>query len=552
MSERSHPKPTLWKRLTNPHPGITEYQLIERARRLSSLCLVLIVVGTPAIVLGLTRPGSPSKSGIPSIVIALVSYLLSRTRWAHIGSLVLVYGLSALFIFYISTLPLGYIPEQLVPFILVPIVISTIIMSARLTLILVIGSLLGLWIVGATASMFQSTILITEFIATMLVSSLVAILAFQREQDRINLASQTSDINAYSNELKEDVRRITTTAEVGQAITGTRDLDMLLKQVTNLIVERFDFYHAQVFLLNETRQHAVLKESTGEAGKKLLESQHQLAVGSQSVIGHVTAYGEPVIASDTDVDIVHRRNELLPNTRAELALPLRIGGIVIGALDIQSEKPDAFEKKDISVFQTMADQLAIAIQNAQLFEQAQRDLQDIEYLNRQLTGAAWQDYMAMRGKGEVIGYTTGSSGVRPLSTDELPQLKATTPDETMSLPLSVRGKKIGKLSLKPKSGDESPDEDTQVILEAVAERVALALDSTRLSEQAQKQAAREQILSQLSVKLQSSTNLDQILHTAAREASRAMGAQQGFATLPRSKHQKEPKDLTGPRPELSS
>jgi GAF domain-containing protein len=550
MSERSQPNKTLWQKLTDPHPGITDLQEVERARRLATLSLVLFLVGAPIVIFGLAAPGSPSKAGIPSVVIALVSYLLSRTRWARIGGLVLVYGLVTLFLFYILALPFNYSGEQLVPFVLVPILLSTIIMSAQLTLILVIGAVAGLGIIAVTSSMFESTIFVTEFVATTLISSLVAVLAFQRERDRSSLETQTQEIDRYSHELEEDVRRITTTAEVGQAITGTRDLETLLKQVTSLIVDRFDFYHAQVFLLDESKRFAVLRESTGEAGKKLLERKHQLAVGSQSVIGHVTAYGEPLVASDTDSDSVHRRNELLPNTRSEIALPLRVGGTIIGALDIQSQNPNAFSEKDISVFQTMADQLAIAIQNARLFEQAQRDLQDIEYLNRQLTGIAWQDYLSTRGKSAPIGYTTDPTGVRPLSTGELPQLEESTSGETMSLPLSVRGKKIGRLSLKPKSGDSHPDEDTQVILEAVAERVALALDSTRLSEQAQKQAAREQVLSQLSVKLQSSTNLDTILRTAAREASRAMGVSRGFATLAGSDD--EPDRKADHRPELHS
>jgi putative methionine-R-sulfoxide reductase with GAF domain len=376
MSERSHPNQTLWQRLITPHSGITDLQEVERARRLAVLSLVLFCVGAPIILAGIFAPGSPSKAGIPSVVLALVGYLLSRTRWARIGSLVLIYGLVALFIFYILALPFNYSGEQLVPFILIPILLSTIVMSARLTLILVIGSLASLSIVAVKSSMFESTIFVTEFVATTLISSLVVVLAFQREHDRSNLEVQTKDIDRYSQELEEDVKRITTTAEVGQAITGTRDLGTLLKQVTKLIIDRFDFYHAQVFLLDESKRFAVLMESTGEAGKKLLERKHQLAVGSQSVIGHVTAYGEPLVASDTDSDAVHRRNELLPNTRSEIALPLRVGGTIIGALDIQSEHPNAFGEKDISVFQTMADQLAVAIQNARLFEQAQRDLQD--------------------------------------------------------------------------------------------------------------------------------------------------------------------------------
>jgi GAF domain-containing protein len=242
------------------------------------------------------------------------------------------------------------------------------------------------------------------------------------------------------------------------------------------------------------------------------------------VIGQVTERGEPVIARDTDADPVHRRNELLPFTRSEMALPLHAGGgRVIGALDIQSVNPNAFSETDISIFQTVADQLAIAIENAHLFTRAQRDLQEIETLNRQLTGEAWRRFTAGR---HAAGYQTDQAGLKPLA----PGDSGDEDKRKVSLPLQVRGETIGMLDIVPPEGEE-PDEEVRLLLEAVAERVANALDTSRLSEQTQYQAAREQILSRLSAELQAVTDLDVILRVAAREASDALGTGQSFVHL---------------------
>jgi GAF domain-containing protein len=366
-------------------------------------------------------------------------------------------------------------------------------------------------------------------VATALIAAVASASTFLRERDVTLIQKQADDLTRYSQTLEAEIRNIITTAQVGQAITGTRNVGQLLKQVVNLIVERFDlFYHAQVFLIDDAHQWAVLQESTGEAGTRLLARNHRLQVGSQSVIGQVTGGGRPVIVLDTDTDPVHRRNELLPNTRSEMALPLIAGGQVIGALDIQSTQPFAFRETDIRVFQTMADQLSVAIENARLFERAQRDLQEIELLNRRLTGEGWRQFQAGRAGVMPIGFEASAQGVKPVLPNQEPSDDRAP--GTVSLPLMVRGEPIGMLDVTPRSG-ETPDPAMRNILEQVAERVALALDSTRLSEQALRQAEREQVLSRLSAELQATTDLDVILRVAAREASRALGTPRGFVHL---------------------
>ncbi len=164
-------------------------------------------------------------------------------------------------------------------------------------------------------------------------------------------------------------KQLEAVAEVSRAVSSLLDLDELLNTTVELIRDAFGYYHAQVFLVDDENYAAWLRASTGEVGRILLERKHHLIVGSQSVIGQVTATGKPVVARDTDRDAVHRRNELLPDTRAECAVPLRIGTRIIGALDVQSTEPDVFDEEDIAILQTLADQLAVAIENARAYQQ---------------------------------------------------------------------------------------------------------------------------------------------------------------------------------------
>ena len=161
-------------------------------------------------------------------------------------------------------------------------------------------------------------------------------------------------------------QQIRTAAAVARAVVSIPVLDDLMRRAVELIRDRFGYYHVSIFMLDDEGKNAVLRESTGDVGSALKARGHRLAVGSQSTIGWVTANNEPRVASDVRTDPVHFKNELLPETRSEAAVPLQVGGTVLGALDVQSTKPGAFSAEDIEVLQTLADQLSAAIQNARL------------------------------------------------------------------------------------------------------------------------------------------------------------------------------------------
>jgi signal transduction histidine kinase len=185
---------------------------------------------------------------------------------------------------------------------------------------------------------------------------------------------------------EEAIRRrneyLAVSAEIGKLVTSTLDLNTIFARTVNLINERFRFYHAGIFIVEETGFNAVLREATGAAGREMKDRKHTLQVNDKSIVGKVTMDGQAVVVNDVKTNLMHRPNPLLPETRAEAALPLRIGTRIIGAIDIQSKTANAFTEDDIAVLQILADQVAVAIDNARSFELSQEAVMEMRELDR--------------------------------------------------------------------------------------------------------------------------------------------------------------------------
>jgi len=226
------------------------------------------------------------------------------------------------------------------------------------------------------------------------------------------LEATTADLVARGTELEDTSRLFEETArqsqrradllqasaQVSRAVAQIRDLDQLLPQVTQLISRHFGFYHAGIFLTDGTGRHAVLRAANSSGGQRMLARQHRLGVGSEGIVGYVTGTGQPRIALDVGADATYFDNPDLPDTRSEMALPLRTGGTLIGALDVQSTKVRAFDQEDIAVLTLMADQIATAIENARLFEQAQVALAEAEGARRHYLRQEWDSFLGGRSR----------------------------------------------------------------------------------------------------------------------------------------------------------
>ena len=171
-------------------------------------------------------------------------------------------------------------------------------------------------------------------------------------------------------------------AEIGRLVTSTLDLEAIYERSVNLVVERFGFYHAAIFIIDEAGVNAHLQEATGAAGQKLKDRKHYLPVGSRSTVGEATRSGEVVIINDITNTSLHKPNPLLPETKAEAAIPLRISNRTIGVLDIQSTERDAFTEDDIAILQLLTDQISVGIDNARSYNIAQQAVEEMREVDR--------------------------------------------------------------------------------------------------------------------------------------------------------------------------
>jgi GAF domain-containing protein/CheY-like chemotaxis protein len=202
----------------------------------------------------------------------------------------------------------------------------------------------------------------------------------EKDARRLNTLASQAAVSIQNLHLLDETRRkasqLETAAEIARDTSGTLALDTLLKRTVNLICNRFGYYHSSVFLLDDARGSAVIREATGEAGEKMKQAAHSFGVGSKSIIGVVTEAGKPLLIGDVSHDSLHQPNPLLPETRSELGIPLKIGNRVIGALDVQATRLNAFSNDDIAVLQTLADQIAVAVDNARSYGLAQQAVQE--------------------------------------------------------------------------------------------------------------------------------------------------------------------------------
>src|SRR5690606_33266187 len=240
----------------------------------------------------------------------------------------------------------------------------------------------------------------------------------------------------------------------------------------------------------------------------------------------------------------HRRNELLPDTRAEMALPMRIGDRVIGALDVQSVAPDVFDEDVVAVFQIMADQLAVALENARLQNQL-ADAQDtIAALERGVTRETWSAFQQGREAGAPLGFELSGDRIRPrqqplptplslaIEQGQLVRSENGDSEYQLAVPIRVRGQVIGAFGFGGESLRGLSADDLSLV-EAVAERVGMALENMRLVEETGRRAEQEQVLNEITAKLVGSTDVNQILQTTVRELGRVLRAPQTTVQLRR-------------------
>ena len=351
-----------------------------------------------------------------------------------------------------------------------------------------------------------------------------------------DLHARSAELILTNEALQKRTERLRAVAEVARTATAVQNFDQLLPLITSIISKQLGFYHVGIFLVDEDKEYAILRAANTDGGIKMLARGHRLKVGEQGTVGFVTKTGNPRIVLDVGQDAVFFNNPDLPNTHSELALPLKVSGEIIGALDLQSTEPNAFNEDDVSLLTILADQVAISIQNALSSEQLQRALREAEIASSQVTGLAWKWYAeALQTKGYRY------DGVKSEALKEAS--KSGKEKNDLQVPVQLRGQTIGRLKLKASDQSREWTDDELAIIKATAERVALALDGARLLDDAQKRAARETFLSEMGTKLGASFQLDSILRDTVEELGQTLkGSTVSFQLVNPSAPQIELKD----------
>ena len=318
---------------------------------------------------------------------------------------------------------------------------------------------------------------------------------------------------SLEDQVAERTSQLEATNEVGRVAASILDPEELVSKVVNLITDRFGYYYTALFMIDETGTWAELADATGNAGRILKERRHRLAVAGNSMVGYVITNRKARVALDVGEESIRFDNPLLPDTRSEIALPLIVGDHVIGALDVQSKAASAFGMRDIEVLQNMANQVAVAVENARLFQSSQALLEEMRATNQRYLLSSWSELTRATGG---IEYQTKS----PIPTGaEL---------FTSESPLTIRDQIIGELSIQ---GDDEWTPEQKRLLEAVATQTAFALENARLLSESQQTALRERIASGITEKIWSSQSVDGILQTAIRELGRALEASEATIEL---------------------
>ncbi|HSL42766.1 MAG TPA: GAF domain-containing protein [Anaerolineales bacterium] len=331
-------------------------------------------------------------------------------------------------------------------------------------------------------------------------------------------------------QLQKRAAQLEAVASVAHTIASVQDLDTLLPAITKLISEQFGFYHVGIFLLEEQHKNAILRASNSEGGLQMLERRYSLPVDDHSLVGYAISRGEPRIALNVASDSVFLNNPHLPATRSEIALPLRVAGRVIGSLDVQSKELNAFSEEDTAVLATLSDQVAIAIENARVFGEAKSALDESRALFETYTQQEWM-YFARQAK--QTGFIFDGKQVAPLdggvkrestrTAIHTGRLSLEKESDSIAIPIKLRGQTIGVLDVRSKKGTRPWKPDEITMLEAAAERAALALETARLVDSAQRRASRERAIGDISAKIGAVSNLESILQTAVEELGRKLG-----------------------------
>ena len=526
---------TFWQNMKKsffePHPKVTEAGARREARLISTidfLFALFSLIGAVS-VFGIYGASRNVFVLLGLAFIAFTAYILARTQFHKIGSYLIVWAL-VLVAFGVGDV--SRLSNSLHTNLILAFLIASITFPFRYMVFFVLFNNI---IIGLMPYAYPGFKDVGVILGLFIPLSLLTLAAMRHrdnvERDRLaNYKQLNQELSMLRLELEQGVadrtikleeraRQLQVVTEVARSVASFQDLDRLLTSSTRLISESFGFYHVGIFLLDEEGQYAVLRAANSEGGQRMLSRMHTLPIDLNSIVGYAAKTQTTRIALDTGEDSVYFNNPDLPETCSEMALPLKVGMRLIGILDVQSTQKDAFSNEDIAILSTLGDQLTIAIDNTRLLNETRRALVTAEQTYQRYFSQAWSQFAHRL---HIEGYSYHDGRLIPLSGKANGNQVVENNKHKLSIPLMIRGQDIAYLDIQPTNEKRVWDPNEIAVLEATAERVALALESARLLEVSQKRAFKEQVIGEISSKISSAINLENILQTALREMGRIL------------------------------
>ena len=349
---------------------------------------------------------------------------------------------------------------------------------------------------------------------------IIAIHQFKKEFSRLTLEMQntfqmlTSEraqmegrVSERTNELEYRTAQLRTSAFVSRTIAEMQDITELMETVTRLASERFEYYQVGLYLLDERKKTAFLQSASSATGKELIGQGFRIEPDRLNLFYQVVEYNRPYITSDAD-NINFSRDANFPLTRSRMVLPLTVRSNVIGIMDIHSDQPQVFTMQDAEILQTLADLVAISIDNIRLIVETRNLVHQLESNTSVQTHEIWTKFTSRR----KPAYQYTPAGVRPFFVNN--KQNAT---DGLLVPLVLHGQTIGRITLKRKGAVASWSERERILVEKVADQVALALENNRLVDETRRSALRDQVIANVSARVRETLDVEAVLRTASTE-----------------------------------
>jgi GAF domain-containing protein len=350
------------------------------------------------------------------------------------------------------------------------------------------------------------------------------------EEAQNALRERAEGLEAARHLLEERTKALQANAEVAREAVSVLNLPELLERIVTLISARFSFHHTGIYLLDSTGEWAELQAASSEGGRQMVAQGHRLPVRPESIVGRAISEGRHRMMQASDQAAQPLSTTELPGTRSQIALPLRARGTIIGALDVQSRESAAFDDEEVAVLQALADQVAIALSNARLFQQAQESLEAERQAYGKMSGRAWQEMLHAR---PVLEQRYDPQGILPTDRQWREEMKQAAQQGRSVLsqdgvsakaasPIKVRDQVVVVLDAHKPSGEPWTADEVS-LLETLTEQLGVALDSARLYQDIQRRAAREQLAAQVTTHMRETLDVETVLKTAVQEVRQALG-----------------------------